>query len=135
MHKKTGSVQQGMQWFFLVIQIHSCQHIHKLCTYDSDWQHCFKYVILIDYLLCTSPFCQIFIINYTFNFDLIMTSIYICPSMEFIFRTLFWSTVALQPLLCGTWILGLLFLIESDSELLAWTFTIVNSLQVCSYTV
>ena len=41
------------------------------------------------------------------------------------------SMLALLPLLCGTWILGLLFLIDSESEAIAWIFTIINSLQVC----
>jgi len=47
--------------------------------------------------------------------------------------------MALLPLLGCTWIIGLLFLIDSDSEPLAWIFTILNSLQVssvlCIYTV
>ena len=38
--------------------------------------------------------------------------------------------MALLPLLGSTWVLGLLFLIDSDSEPLAWIFTILNSLQV-----
>ena len=47
-----------------------------------------------------------------------------------------WSTLALLPLLCGTWIIGLLVLAanevedESISETLAWIFAIINSLQV-----
>ena len=45
------------------------------------------------------------------------------------------SIMALLPLLGGTWILGLLFLIDNDSVALAWIFTIVNSLQVCICTV
>ena len=40
------------------------------------------------------------------------------------------SVITLLPLLCGTWILGLLFLVDSESEVLAWIFTIINSLQV-----
>ena len=46
-----------------------------------------------------------------------------------------WGVVALVPLLGLTWILGLLFLIDSDSVALAWIFTIVNSLQVLVHTV
>ena len=46
------------------------------------------------------------------------------------YRLLFLSILALLPLLGGTWILGLLFLIDSDSVALAWIFTMVNSLQV-----
>ena len=45
-------------------------------------------------------------------------------------RTLIMSLLALLPLLCGTWILGLFFLIDSESEIVAWIFTIINSLQV-----
>ena len=45
------------------------------------------------------------------------------------------SIIVLLPLLGGTWILGLLFLIDNDSVALAWIFTIVNSLQVCICTV
>ncbi|XP_065898137.1 adhesion G protein-coupled receptor E5-like [Dysidea avara] len=44
-------------------------------------------------------------------------------------KLLFWSIMALLPLLGGTWILGLLFLIDSDSVALAWIFTMVNSMQ------
>jgi len=47
-----------------------------------------------------------------------------------LFRSLFVSFFTLLPLLGGTWILGLLFLIDNDSVALAWIFTIVNSLQV-----
>ena len=56
-----------------------------------------------------------------------------------------WTTLALQPLLCGTWILGLLFLStllddSSDPELteaLSWIFTLVNTLQVqlCNHSI
>ena len=46
------------------------------------------------------------------------------------YRTVLISILALLPLLGGTWILGLLFLFDSDSEPLAWIFTILNSLQV-----
>jgi len=46
------------------------------------------------------------------------------------YRPILWGAVALLPLLGGTWILGLLFLINNDSVVLAWIFTIVNSLQV-----
>ena len=45
-------------------------------------------------------------------------------------RTLIWSVLALLPLVCGTWILGLLFLADNESEILAWIFTVINSLQV-----
>ncbi|XP_065897929.1 adhesion G protein-coupled receptor L3-like isoform X2 [Dysidea avara] len=46
-------------------------------------------------------------------------------------RVLLLSVLALLPLLGGTWILGLLFLIDNEqsSITLAWVFTIVNSLQ------
>ena len=46
------------------------------------------------------------------------------------FSTLLWSTLALLPLLGCTWIIGLLFVVNSESKALAWIFTIVNSLQV-----
>ena len=52
-------------------------------------------------------------------------------------RTLIWSILALLPLLCGTWIIGLLVLaaseVDADNEsvILAWIFTVINSLQVC----
>ena len=46
------------------------------------------------------------------------------------YRTVLISILALLPLLGGTWILGLLFLFDSDSEPLAWIFTILNSMQV-----
>ena len=55
-------------------------------------------------------------------------------------RTLIWSILALLPLLCGTWIIGLLVLAASEvkadnvSEILAWIFTVINSLQVCMHT-
>ncbi|XP_065897304.1 adhesion G protein-coupled receptor L4-like [Dysidea avara] len=39
------------------------------------------------------------------------------------------STVVLLPLLGGTWLLGLLFVINNESVELAWIFTVVNSLQ------
>ena len=53
-------------------------------------------------------------------------------------RTLIWSIFALLPLLCGTWIIGLLLLAANEvndtaSQILAWFFTIINSLQVCTY--
>ena len=54
-------------------------------------------------------------------------------------RTLIWSTLALLPLLCGTWIIGLLVLAanevdaDNESEILAWIFTVINSLQVCMH--
>ena len=47
-----------------------------------------------------------------------------------------WSTLALLPLLCGTWVIGLLVLAanevedENASKILAWIFTVINSLQV-----
>ncbi|XP_065898147.1 adhesion G protein-coupled receptor E2-like [Dysidea avara] len=44
-------------------------------------------------------------------------------------KIMLWGVIALVPLLGLTWILGLLFLIDSDSVALAWIFTIVNSLQ------
>ncbi|XP_065914929.1 adhesion G protein-coupled receptor L3-like [Dysidea avara] len=46
-------------------------------------------------------------------------------------KTLLLSVSALLPLLGGTWILGLLFLIDDEqtSIVLAWVFTAVNSLQ------
>ena len=39
------------------------------------------------------------------------------------------NTLILLPLLGCTWIIGMLF-IDSPSEVLAWIFAIVNSLQV-----
>lgn len=45
-------------------------------------------------------------------------------------RTVLLSISALLPLLGGTWIIGLLFVASSNSEALAWIFTILNSLQV-----
>ncbi|XP_065910263.1 uncharacterized protein [Dysidea avara] len=45
-------------------------------------------------------------------------------------KILLLTTAVLVPLLGGTWILGLLFVIDNDSIVLAWIFTIVNSLQV-----
>ena len=55
-----------------------------------------------------------------------------------IFRTLILFALTFQPVLCGTWILGLFFLITlidgnsnpELSEALSWIFTIMNSLQV-----
>ena len=47
--------------------------------------------------------------------------------------------LALLPLLCGTWVIGLLLLAanesnaDDESEVLAWIFTVINSLQVCTY--
>ena len=47
--------------------------------------------------------------------------------------------LALLPLLCGTWIIGLFILAtnglnaDNESEVLAWIFTIINSLQVCMF--
>ena len=38
--------------------------------------------------------------------------------------------MALLPLLGCTWIIGLLFVFNSESAAVAWIFTIVNSLQV-----
>ena len=45
-------------------------------------------------------------------------------------RTLLLSIMMVLPLLGGTWILGLVFLLDSDSVPLAWIFAVVNSLQV-----
>ena len=51
-------------------------------------------------------------------------------------RTMIWSTLALLPLLCGTWVIGLLVLAANEVEdentfkILAWIFTVINSLQV-----
>ncbi|XP_065894114.1 uncharacterized protein [Dysidea avara] len=44
-------------------------------------------------------------------------------------RTILIGTLALLPLLGGTWIMGLLFLFDSDSEAISWIFTVLNSLQ------
>ncbi|XP_065910329.1 adhesion G protein-coupled receptor L3-like isoform X3 [Dysidea avara] len=44
-------------------------------------------------------------------------------------KVLLLSIIVLLPLLGATWILGLLFLIDNDSLVVAWIFTIVNSLQ------
>ncbi|XP_065915845.1 adhesion G protein-coupled receptor L4-like isoform X2 [Dysidea avara] len=44
-------------------------------------------------------------------------------------KLLLLSTLILLPLLGGTWLLGLLFVIDNESVALAWIFTIVNSLQ------
>ena len=47
-----------------------------------------------------------------------------------------WSILTLLPLLCGTWIIGLLVLAANEvedeiaSKILAWIFTVINSLQV-----
>ena len=48
-------------------------------------------------------------------------------------RTILWSMMILMPLLGISWILGLFFIIDSDSVAFAWIFTIVNSLQVHRY--
>ena len=59
----------------------------------------------------------------------------------YIHRTLFWSMLALLPLLCGTWVIGLLVLAtielngDDESEVLAWIFTVINSLQVCLHVI
>ena len=53
-------------------------------------------------------------------------------SCYILYRTLLVSVLALLPLLGGTWILGMLFLVDSDSVVVAWIFTIVNSMQVCN---
>ena len=63
------------------------------------------------------------------NYVRMYINIYLCYTC----RILIVSLLALLPLLCGTWILGLLFLIDSDSEPVAWIFTIINSLQVRMY--
>ena len=47
-----------------------------------------------------------------------------------IFRILLLGIIVLLPLLGATWLLGLLFLIDNESVVVAWVFTIVNSLQV-----
>lgn len=66
-----------------------------------------------------------------FNFDNHIQCVHIHIYIRMcISRTLIMSLLALLPLLCGTWILGLFFLIDSESELVAWIFTIINSLQV-----
>ena len=50
-------------------------------------------------------------------------------------RTMIWSILALLPLFCGTWIIGLLLLAANEVndevfKALSWVFTITNSLQV-----
>ena len=57
--------------------------------------------------------------------------VYVRMYVYTLYRILIMSMLALLPLLCGTWILGLLFLIDGESEAIAWIFTIINSLQVC----
>ena len=44
--------------------------------------------------------------------------------------TVLMSILTLVPLMGATWILGLFFVIDSESEVLAWMFTVLNSLQV-----
>ncbi|XP_065884496.1 uncharacterized protein [Dysidea avara] len=44
-------------------------------------------------------------------------------------RTVLISILTLMPLLGGTWILGLFFVIDSESDVLQWIFTLLNTLQ------
>ena len=68
--------------------------------------------------------------HYTFMVSTTILSMLCTLCLPVYRRILLISIMALLPLLGGTWILGLLFLIDSDSVALAWIFTIVNSLQV-----
>ncbi|XP_065895640.1 adhesion G protein-coupled receptor L4-like [Dysidea avara] len=87
----------------------------------------------------TAPMIAIIIVNYFFLavsvYNIYKTRKYhqnltVNEKRKFdIARTVLISILALLPLLGGTWILGLLFLFDSDSEPLAWIFTILNSLQ------
>ncbi|XP_065895642.1 uncharacterized protein [Dysidea avara] len=87
----------------------------------------------------TAPMIAIIIVNYFFLavsvYNIYKTRKYhqnlsINEKRKFdIARTVLISILALLPLLGGTWILGLLFLFDSDSEPLAWIFTILNSMQ------
>ena len=43
------------------------------------------------------------------------------------------SAAALMPVLGVTWIIGL-FAVNEHTEVFAWTFTVLNSLQVCVHT-
>ena len=83
---------------------------------------------------------------YTGLYNILLNDLWtvICKHvLNLIFRTLILIALALQPLLCGTWILGLLFLatlLDSNSnpelsEALSWIFTVVNSLQVLLFVV
>lgn len=48
-------------------------------------------------------------------------------------RALLLSTVVVLPLLGATWILGLVFLLDSTSVTIVWIFAVVNVLQVQIY--
>ena len=45
-------------------------------------------------------------------------------------RTVFISAATLMPILGSTWVIGL-FAINEHTDVFAWIFTILNSLQVC----
>ena len=93
----------------------SVSYVDKICMQDSQMKNLYcndHYVHIISYKLLS-----------TYN-----VSMYVCT----LYRVLIVSMLALLPLLCGTWILGLLFLIDSESEAITWIFTIINSLQVRS---
>ena len=56
---------------------------------------------------------------------------YTCMHCQHYFHsTILMSILTLVPLMGGTWILGLFFVIDSESEALAWIFTLLNTLQV-----
>ena len=49
---------------------------------------------------------------------------------NFIARAVIKSAATLMPILGVTWIFGLL-VINEDTEVFAWIFTVLNTLQVC----
>ena len=64
-----------------------------------------------------------------------MLNILVKENWNFIFdRTVFVSAATLIPILGVTWIFGLL-IINGSTEVFAWIFAILNSLQVCGFCV
>ena len=52
--------------------------------------------------------------------------------LQYFDRTVIISAAALMPVLGVTWIIGL-FAVNEHTEVFAWIFTVLNSLQVRSY--
>ena len=56
---------------------------------------------------------------------------YVITTILYLFcRSILVSAISLMPILGSTWIIGV-FAVNEHTEVFAWIFTILNSLQVC----
>ena len=75
-------------------------------------------------------YVTIYVANYQLSY--IRSCILIIQAFFLLCRSIIAPAIALTPLLGGTWFTGL-FVINEHTIVLAWIFTILNSLQVCKF--